>query len=335
MLYNWKYPDCGATWKDYPYNQSRSRGCRECVKKTFQQKRRNSIILEKGSFAQNYPHLLNEWMYEKNAELGYFPDKLTEGSNAKVWRKCSICGHEFLISVKGWSKGQTCLYCKSLAFTHKDFVATVWDHTKNSAEGIFPENVTAGSEEKVWCKCQNNHSYKRPVYNVLRLHGCPICNKRLNTLLTERALALCLEKSNIKVERNKKFKYLKNSEIDIFLPEYNIAINYDGSYFYKDKIDLDTFKTSSMKENGLRVVRIRETPLPNISNADKNISAVFPPHGNRMNEMLPYINLVLGSLYLVLDAFNVKYSPFNCTENVLISCRAEKYLKIKALYIVV
>ena len=40
------------------------------------------------------PDLLKEWDYEKNA-LICAPDKVTLGSNKKVWWKCSKCGHEW------------------------------------------------------------------------------------------------------------------------------------------------------------------------------------------------------------------------------------------------
>ena len=325
--YFWKCPDCNAKWSATPYNQSRSKGCRECVKASSQNKRIKTIISETGSFAENHPCLLDEWMYEKNAKLGYFPDKLTEGSRTEVWRKCSKCGHEFLIPIKQWVKGQECKYCKSIVFTHKEFVENTWDHQANSAIGLFPENFTYGSEVKVFCKCPNGHSIPRQINVAINSNGCPECNKHHNTSLTERCLLLCLKKSNINVVGSKRFLYLKNSEIDIFLPDYNIAINYDGSHFHKDQIDLDTNKTSIMKENGLYVIRIRETPLPDIISADKNISVIFPTHGNRAKEMIHYINSILEKLYVVLGEFGVKYNKTTCTEKILNSCHAENIIK--------
>ena len=43
-------------------------------------------------FIKDNEKLLNEWNYERNNQLGLFPDKLTCGSNKSVWWKCSKCG---------------------------------------------------------------------------------------------------------------------------------------------------------------------------------------------------------------------------------------------------
>ena len=46
------------------------------------------------SLAEENPNLLKEWDYEKNNEIGIYPDKVTACSGRKVWWKCKR-GHEW------------------------------------------------------------------------------------------------------------------------------------------------------------------------------------------------------------------------------------------------
>ena len=40
-----------------------------------------------------YPDVCHEWYYEKNNEIGLFPDKVAPHSDKRVWWKCSTCGY--------------------------------------------------------------------------------------------------------------------------------------------------------------------------------------------------------------------------------------------------
>lgn len=59
------------------------------------------------SLASVHPELIPEWS-ERNLPLT--PDKITFGSNKRVWWK-GACGHEWETSVKARSKGEKCPIC--------------------------------------------------------------------------------------------------------------------------------------------------------------------------------------------------------------------------------
>ena len=63
-------------------------------------------------------------------------------------------------------------------------------------------------------------------------------------------------------------KLKSNFEIDCFLPEYNIAIEYDGSHWHKKKSQKDKKKDKALKKLGFFVVRFREKPLRALSTTD-------------------------------------------------------------------
>lgn len=57
-------------------------------------------------------------------------------------------------------------------------------------------------------------------------------------------------------------------ELDIYVPELNLGIEYDGYYWHKDKLAQDNQKDSLCEKLGISLVRIRECLLP-ITNSAK------------------------------------------------------------------
>ena len=51
-------------------------------------------------------------------------------------------------------------------------------------------------------------------------------------------------------------------ELDIFVPSIKFAIEYDGSYWHKNKLSKDNEKDNLCQAAGIKLVRIREMPLP-------------------------------------------------------------------------
>ena len=61
-------------------------------------------------YVSDNAQLMAEWDWEKNNEIGSYPDKLTCGSEKKVWWKCSK-GHEWQASITHRNNGRRCPYC--------------------------------------------------------------------------------------------------------------------------------------------------------------------------------------------------------------------------------
>lgn len=59
-------------------------------------------------------------------------------------------------------------------------------------------------------------------------------------------------------------------EIDIFLPQLKTGIEYDG-YLHASKADFDEEKNEACRENGIRLIRIREPNLPYLKNCGETI----------------------------------------------------------------
>ena len=141
--------------------------------------------------------------------------------------------------------------------TENPELAAEWDLKMNV--DLKPQNVLPYSNKKVWWLCQRKHSYKATVANRAFGNGCPKCHPNASRnelrLLTEmRAIFPEVRKAVI----NKK-------EIDVFIPELNIGIEYDGYYFHKDGVERDREKNDVLGRNGITLFRFRESKLPRIS----------------------------------------------------------------------
>ncbi len=64
---------------------------------------------KKNSFGTQYPQILQEWDYEKNAPLD--PEFFSRGSNVKVWWKCKDCGNYWQAQISNRCRGSGCPHC--------------------------------------------------------------------------------------------------------------------------------------------------------------------------------------------------------------------------------
>ena len=127
---------------------------------------------------EDFPEIARQWDDKKNTTLSI--DDISPGSNKKVWWVCDK-GHEYKSMIaKRTSRNQGCPYCSGrkaipgendLATTHPEVVQEWGD--KNS---ISPQEVKAGSNRKVWWKCDKGHEYQSSLNSHIKGVGCPYCS---------------------------------------------------------------------------------------------------------------------------------------------------------------
>ena len=131
----------------------------------------------------NYPELMKEWDFEKNNKEGVYPEEETKGTSKKAWWICPQ-GHSYNSMIANRIKGSGCPYCSGkkvlkgfndIATTNPEILDD-WDYEKNNELGISPNNISKGSEKKVWWVCSNGHSYETIVSTKIQGGGCPYCS---------------------------------------------------------------------------------------------------------------------------------------------------------------
>ena len=261
----WLCSTCENVWetsiRDRTYRKMS--GCPKCsLIRRGESKRLTSLIQNGGIKNQT---LIDEWDYEKN--FPYTPNNFTEGSNKSVWWKCSN-NHSWKSKIGNRSiLNRGCPYCNNFKVLpgYNDF-ATVhpellseWDYEKNG--DLKPNEVMSGSRTKVWWKCKIGHSYMAALNHRTSSDstGCPICYSGRQTSFAEQAVYFYVKKAFPDAINRYKNIFGSRFELDIYIPSFNTAIEYDGEAWHKkDKLKREQEKYKLCNSHGIRLIRLRE-----------------------------------------------------------------------------
>lgn len=166
----------GHEWEaDICYVAQSSGGCPVCAGK--------SVVKGYNDLKTQHPELARQWNTERNGSLT--PEDVTSGSTRKVWWRCEK-GHEWQTPIKTRAvQGASCPYCANkliirgfndLAALYPELAAQ-WDRERNGA--LEPENVFAGSNRRVWWRCEKGHAWQAVIGSRTNQDsGCPYCTGR-------------------------------------------------------------------------------------------------------------------------------------------------------------
>lgn len=174
-----------------------------------------------------------------------------------------------------------------------------WDWDKNNELGFHPEELTCGSKRKVWWKCDKGHSWNVAICNRIKskkITGCPHCYKEKQTSFAEQAIYFYCKKYTNAINRYTEFG--KDKEIDIYLPEYNIGIEYNGMYWHRNKEQKDKEKIKYFADKDIRIITVKE--------GYKNVVSTDTIEHDYSNKQT--INFVIESL---LGLIGIEYDEIN------------------------
>ena len=237
-------------------------GCPYCDPKS-------RIVTKDTSLATTYPELIKEWDFSKNTMRGLDPEKLFAGSAKKAWWVCNN-GHSWESQIRHRTTSKTqCSYCSrrkanvsyNLAIEFPQLLKE-WDYDKNAS--LSPESLVPGSGKRVWWKCAYGHSWQTDIYSrAITGSNCGLCSSQTSS--PEIRIFSELLGLGLTIEQRAK---INKTEVDILLSDGQIGIEYDGSYFHKDKEKSDLAKNHTLEKQGIKVVRVRCAPLKKISPHD-------------------------------------------------------------------
>lgn len=226
-------------------SRSMGRGCPICAGKT--------IVPGINDLASQNPKVAAEWHPTKNGTL--LPNMVAPKSNKKVWWLCCF-GHEWEAKVETRTNGIGCPFCsgkriingKNDLASQNPILAVEWHPTKNGE--LSPQDVMCGSDKKVWWLGKCGHEWQASILNRSRGTGCPVCWSESATSFPEQAILYYCKKVTTAYSRNVDF----GKEIDVFLPELSIGIEFNG-FFHKD-IRRDEKKVDFFKRKGIRIISV-------------------------------------------------------------------------------
>lgn len=169
-MVSWICKKCKEGFNMSISNRTKGSGCPYC---SGQKVNKNNCLSTKN------PELASEWHPTLNN--GLTPLDVTCGASEKVWWLCDK-GHEWKSSIYSRSYGHGCPFCVNLKidksnslFTIKPKVAKYWHETKNG--DLTPHNVSCGSGQKVWWKCDCGKDYEMTVVHRVKTSACPNCTQ--------------------------------------------------------------------------------------------------------------------------------------------------------------
>ena len=247
-------------WQAIISNRSKGRKCPFC---SFKKLHSTNNLLA------THPRLSDEWHPTLNGNLQ--PQDVMHGTAKAVWWQCrDHSDHCWKAQIRHRTKRNIgCPLCSghvvsetnNLAYQRPDLIEE-WHPTLNG--DIDPANLVAGTSLKIWWICKHGHVWNATCDSrVSAGTNCPKCTSQTSApeirLLSElRWLFPCIE-SRFKID---------GKELDVYLPDHKIGIEYDGSHWHSGKRSKDQEKNQYFAERGITLLRVRESPLTPIGPSD-------------------------------------------------------------------
>mgnify|MGYP003295283221 CR=1 FL=1 len=217
-------------------------------------------------FEDNHIIVVEKLVNDEKFLTKNFTKSEVEYINSKT-KVCIICPKhgEFWITPNNHViQKQGCSKCshRSYKYSNEEFI--------NKAKEIHGDKYDYSKVEykngrtKVCITCPIHGEFWQTPYKHLSGQGCQICAKEQN--VNETKLFIFLKNNlNTNIERESKLKFLNGKSVDIYIPEYRIAIEYQGiqhfqavDFFggqesYKANIKRDFDKYNECKENNVKL----------------------------------------------------------------------------------
>ena len=209
---------CGHQWEDSASHLKQGRSCSKC-KKIAKQKQYGLLFIEKASIIHH-----NKYDYSK---VEYVSAK------TKVKIVCPEHG-EFEQTPNSHLKGRGCPKCAGNNFlkTKEQFISDAIKIHGDKYDYSQVEYKGANIPVLIKCKTCGTIFKQSPDKHINAIHGCPNCNLKSQTNLYYK-LHEQFPDIDILFEVNKNIvPWLGKQRFDIYIPKFNIAIEYNGIQHY-------------------------------------------------------------------------------------------------------
>ena len=275
----------GNVWYTKPNWLKQNVGCQKC----YDKRRGNTTRLDTDGFIEKAKKVHGDkYDYSK---VDYKTNKV------KVCVICPKHGEFFIRPDKHLSGGQGCDKCAdekngiSKRLTQEQFIekANLQHHNKYD----YSKSKYLKGDENVTITCPEHGDFVQKAGMHLLGSGCQKCNESH----LEREVEEFLITNNIKFESQKRFEWLGRQSLDFYLPDYNVAIECQGSQHYDKTLynGWNIFDTSTVIERDIRknnLCKINKVKLLYISKSFKplELNEIY----NKENTFNSMENLILA-----------------------------------------
>lgn len=248
----------GHTWEATLSSRIRGRGCPYCGNKR--------VLAGYNDLMTTYPKIADNWDYDNNEIT---PKDILAGTDKQYYWKCDK-GHSYLMAPSRLLSGKRgCNICAGKVVTADNSLHALsphllpyWDTVKNG--DITPHTVTFGSSKKVWwiypdCK----HSFDRTPKLMKGSYNCPHCWASGQSSAEGEVVDFIrgIVRSGISVEVGNRV-VLGGKELDIYIPELNVAVEFNGLYWHSEEAGKDRHyhynKWVGCRDKGIQLITVWE-----------------------------------------------------------------------------
>jgi hypothetical protein len=224
-----------------PNNHLNGKGCKTCAHNVNRYSLSDFITKAINKHGDKYSYVNSNYINGKT----------------KVDIRCPIHG-DFKQSAESHLAGHGCNLCASDSFRkpHDVFMSELYDIHGNNYD--YSEVNYKTYEEPIKLICGKHGEFTIRPKHALRGQGCPNCVRP--TSKEEKELTEFIKSLGLSVDENDR-NILNGLEIDIYIPEANLAIEYDGIYWHSELFVDSNYhlnKTELCEAKGVRLIHIFE-----------------------------------------------------------------------------
>ena len=240
----WKCSVCGNEWQATIKNRVNGSGCKLCGIKSAHSKTKKTTEKFVSELKSVNPTI---------SVIGEYKAK-----NQGVKCKCNTCGHIWEPNAGNLLSGSGCPICSEkrriAARTKSNDVFL--SELKKVNPNIIPQEEYLNEKSKITYKCSLcGNIWRQTPDAVLRGQGCPACN-HANTSFFEKFIFECIKEAMPYERIVSRDRKTIGSELDVYLPDRKIAIEYGAWYWHKKIKHRDSIKREQCIENGIRLITI-------------------------------------------------------------------------------
>ena len=233
-----------------PHNHLKGQGCPECSKKKVADGRRMSkeefIRRAKEKHGNKYDYSKVEYVNTRTKVCIICPihGEFWQTPDEHLRYGCKQCSVEYIAQ-------------KRIENSSKNFEKRAGEIHKYKY--TYEKDTYKGIDNLITAYCPIHGKFTQIAHYHLSGYGCPKCGIRKSE--NEDKIYDFITSLGIKAEKHNR-TIIKPNEIDIFLPEKKIGIEYDGLIWHSEKYKINSQyhldKTNKCKEQGVRLIHIFE-----------------------------------------------------------------------------
>ena len=217
--------------------------------------------------------------------------------HAKVTIICKTCGLEYAQSCGSHLNGNGCPRCGNrYKPSTEEFIEKAKSVHGDYYDYSEVEYINEHTPVKIFCKDCQKYFWKKPSAHLYGKQGCIFCKETSG----EREVRVWLENHFILFSKYQKFEGLKNINdlnVDFYLPDFNLAIEYQGGQHYKP-VQFRGISKERAEQNFKETLARDKIKEEYFKNSDTNLLCIHYKDYKKIDEILEKVIIEKDYEYL-------------------------------------